>query len=248
MILSRRRLLKKTNSHGDGLLFVRKNHYNSSMSRATAFACLLTLFFGCKDPIVEGKAVDPVLLEFQRDHVSISHGKVGIGTHQSDATYVLLDVVNNFNGNVDLTLAGTLLDKKGEKVGQLRKQWLRLPGKGGRRTFALVDDQQQKREAAVFADIAVVKSTEAVYPLGVNIEEGNVFDDRGRVVVTGYVANKNDRNASAVVIASFYDKEGRILERPSTSVRVDRKQRRGIQFVGPDGSVSATLYIGEVLF
>ena len=211
------------------------------------FGVLFLLLFACKTPLKEGGPVDHSLFEFQREKVHVQQGPVGVGNHKNDASYVYVDVLNRHKRAVDLTLSGKLLNANGDVLGQLRNQWLRLPA-DGRRTFALVDDQQSLRPDAEFAEIVIQKASEAVYPLGVKIEEGHVFDDRGRVVVTGFVVNENDRNASALVIASFYDKDGIPVERPSTSVRIDRKQKRGIQFVGPEGSVSATLYVGEVLF
>lgn len=208
----------------------------------------LFLLSACLGGVKEAPSVDTELIKLELGTMHLETSSVGIGKFKAPATFALIDVVNQAKLPVDLTLGGTLLNDNNEVVGEFRHQWLRMPSEGGRRTFALVDNKQEAHPDAIRAEIKIVKATEATHPMGVVVEDGHVFDDRGRVVVTGFVVNTTERDARAIVIASFYDKRGAPIQRPSTHITLDRGQKRGMQFVGPEGSTSATLYIGEVLF
>lgn len=177
----------------------------------------------------------------------VATGPVGAGEEQREATFVLVDVINDSEVDVMVTLRGALVDDTGVAVGTLTEQALRIPARGGRRTFAMVDSEAEARPGATSARLTVFGAAEMRAPAPVVITDGHVYDDRGRAVVAGYVVNETDQEISAVVIGGFYDEDGRPMKRPSTAFRLAAGGKRGVQFVGPDGSRSAYLFVGETV-
>ena len=57
-----------------------------------------------------------------------------------------------------------------------------------------------------------------------------------------------DRIGQIMVIASFYDAAGQPMTRPFEMIAIGRKQTRPVQFVGPQGSKTGTIYVGDVIY
>lgn len=175
-------------------------------------------------------------------------GSVGAGRFEVDATYVLVDAKNSASDDLMVTLEGDLLSESGDVVGSLRPQSLRVPGNGGVRMFALMDKGNRAVPGASRARIRVRGAMVLAYPASVIVTDGVVNLDEGRAVVRGFVENTARRNVAAIVIASFYDEAGQPMSRPSTKFDLDGQGKRGVQFVGPTGSRSASLYVGQTVY
>jgi len=199
---------------------------------------------GCKGdkPVVE--LLDPAVVAVGADRVLIT-GSVGHDQWEATATYVLVEAKNTTGKDAMITLGGELVDAGGQPVSPLRRESLRVPAGGGR-VFALVDDGKQPRPEATDARVTVASVFHAEHPAHIVVTDGTVFDDFGRAVVGGYVVNQSNATANAVVLAAFFDEAGRPMKRPSTMFNLDPGQKRGMQLVGPPGSRSASLFIGEV--
>jgi hypothetical protein len=50
------------------------------------------------------------------------------------------------------------------------------------------------------------------------------------------------------VIASFHGEDGRPMTRPFQTVELDAAKTRAIQFVGPPGSVTGTIFLGDIVY
>lgn len=181
------------------------------------------------------------------DKMLVKSGAVGHDQWKSDATYVLVEARNESDRDAEVTLGGALTASDGRALGTLRKESIRIPAGGGR-LFALVDVEQRARPDATSARIDVLGAMPVDYAPPYQVTDGHVYGDQGRAVVAGNVVNTADRPGSAVVIAAFFDAEGRPMQRPSTLFKMDARGKRGTQFVGPVGSRSAYLFIGEVSY
>jgi hypothetical protein len=177
----------------------------------------------------------------------VKSGEVGHDQWKSDATYVLVEARNESDRDAEVTLGGALTAADGSALGTLRKESIRIPA-GGSRLFALVDAEQLARPGATSARIDVLGAMPVEYPPPYVVTDGHVYSDQGRAVVAGNVTNTADRPGSAVIVAAFFDEAGRPMQRPSTLFKLDPKGTRGTQFVGPVGSKSAYLFIGEVSY
>ena len=186
------------------------------------------------------------LIEVARNTQKVITGEVGVGRWNTMASYVLVDARNISDDDLLVTMGGTLDGEDKSVVGTLRRQSLRIPA-GGVRTFALVDKNDQPR-AASSATVAVVGAMKALHKPSVIVTDGNVYRDGDRVVVAGYVVNIADREVHVVVIAGFYDESGAPMRRPSTKYTLTGNGKRSAQFVGPDGSRSAYLFIGDAAY
>jgi hypothetical protein len=51
-----------------------------------------------------------------------------------------------------------------------------------------------------------------------------------------------------MVIASFHDAEGRPMTRPFSMIEIDRRASRPVQFVGPPGSKTGTIFVGDAIY
>jgi len=218
---------------------------------ATVAMALLVLLSGvlggCEKDTWKPKEADRKQIVVHGELMTLHTGTVGSGEYESHATYVLVDATNPGKADLAVTLGGSFLDGNGEVVGKIHRQSLRIPA-GGTRTFALVDGEQSAHTDASGAEIEVSSAVQLDYPEQIVITDLNEHEDNGRIVVAGYVQNTVERIGKALVFATFYNKEGKPMERPSTLFRLERKARRGVQFVGPPGSVRATLSVGDIVY
>ncbi|MDB4963037.1 MAG: hypothetical protein JWP01_3036 [Myxococcales bacterium] len=172
---------------------------------------------------------------------------VGEGGFASTSTFVLVDAENASSTGAYVTLAGELTDSTGGTVGVLKPQSLWVPG-GERRTFALVDTERVARPASTSARIVVRGALIPDEPPRARIEQLHVFDDYGKSVVQANLVNDADRLGQIMVIAAFHDADGRPMTRPFQMIQIDRKQTRPVQFVGPQGSKTGTIFVGDVVY
>lgn len=172
---------------------------------------------------------------------------VGDGKFSDRATFVLVDAENSAAEGAYVTLGGDLTAAGGEVLGHLKPQSLWIPP-GERRTFALVDTERQPRPASASARIVVRGALVPDAPPTARIAELHTFDDYGKTVVQANVVNDADRQGQIMVIASFHDANGLPMTRPFQMIELDRKQTRPVQFVGPQGSKTGTIYVGDVIY
>ncbi len=214
---------------------------------ALAFALTLSSTVGCDGPnrfkptqmgggVVEVHAADAVL----------THGEVGAGQFKGPGTYVLVDALNPLGVDLEVTLGGDLVNGAGERVGALNRESLRIPARG-RRTFALVHHDGQVT-AATGADIRVEASQIAKHPPAVTLADANVARDGDRVIVRANLINETDREVITVVVAGFYDENGKIMNRPFTVLTIPGDWKTPAQFVGPHGSAKGYLFVGEQVY
>lgn len=202
---------------------------------------------GCEKATWKPVEADKNQITLAGSLMTIHSGPVGMGAHKGEASYALVDATNASKDAVMVTLAGNLLNKESEPVGAFTHQSLRIPP-GGTRTFALVDDQETIRSTATGASIEIASASIVTYPEQMAIREFHQYEDGDRVVVKAYLQSMVPRAGSAVVFATFYDKSGRPMKRPATVLRLQGKTKRGVQFVGPSGSVRGTMAVGEMNF
>jgi hypothetical protein len=172
---------------------------------------------------------------------------VGDGVHASTATFLLVDAENAAGEGAYVTLAGELTDLSGATVGQLKPQSLWIPP-GERRTYALVDSERAARPTSTSARIKVSGAMIPTAPPRARIEQLHVFDDYGKTVVQANLVNDADRIGQIMVIAAFHDANGQPMTRPFEMIAIGRKQTKPVQFVGPQGSKTGTIFVGDVLY
>ncbi len=172
---------------------------------------------------------------------------VGDGRFASTATFVLIDAANTANEGAYVTLGGDLTATGGDVLGHLKPQSLWIPA-GERRTFALVDTERRPRPASTSARIIVRGALVPDEPPKVRITELHTFDDYGKTVVQANLVNDAERMGQIMVIAAFHDVDGRPMTRPFQMIELDARQTRPVQFVGPQGSKTGTIYVGDVIY
>ena len=172
---------------------------------------------------------------------------VGDGQFASTATFVLVDAENSASEGAYVTLGGDLTASGGEVLGHLKPQSLWIPA-GERRTFALVDTERVARPASASARIVIRGALVPDEPPKARIAEQHVFDDYGKTVVQANLVNDAERMGQIMVIASFHDADGRPMTRPFQMIEIDPKQTKPVQFVGPQGSKTGTIYVGDVIY
>jgi hypothetical protein len=182
----------------------------------------------------------------RRAGIVLASGPVGSGSFAGRGTWALVDVANPLSVDVLATLEGDLLDAGGRPVGRLNRDSLRVPA-GAQRTFALVHHAGEV-PAATGADVRVHSVQLARHPPTVSMRDAHVYRDGDRVVVAANLTNDLERETIAVVIAGFYDGDGRILQRPHTLLRIPGGVTHPARFVGPDGSRSGYLFLGEQIY
>jgi hypothetical protein len=195
-------------------------------------------------PVAE---VDRSQIEIVADKVAIKTGPVGQGRWRSEASYALVEARNRSDRDLDITLAGALVDGSGKTSWPVRRESLRVPA-GGTRLFALVDKQQAARPQATSARVEVVGAAPVRFPPPFVVTDGRVVMDQNRAVAAGYVVNTAEKDGSVILIAAFFDQAGAPLGRTSTMFRMASGGKRGVQLVGPPASRSAYLFVGEYVF
>lgn len=189
------------------------------------------------------------------DNARLRTDTVGDGTFASESTFVLVDAKNPTSEGAYVTLAGDLLGDGGTKVGTLKAQSLWIPP-GETRTFALVDTERVPRPATTSAKIVVTGALVTHDPPRMRVTEQHTFVDNytekdkpvSRVVVQANLVNDADRIGKVIVIAAFHGADGRPITRPYQVLDLDRKQSTPVQFVGPAGSTTGTIFVGDIVY
>ena len=172
---------------------------------------------------------------------------VGDGKFASTATFVLIDAENTAAEGAYVTLGGELTDDARATVGELTSQSLWVPAHESR-TFALVDRERAARPSSVAARIKVRGALIPDEPPRAHITDLHAFDDRGKIVVAGYLVNNADRPGQMMVIGSFHDAHDQPMTRPFQMIALGAHDRRVVQFVGPQGSTRGTIFVGDVIY
>lgn len=180
------------------------------------------------------------------DGVALKTGPVGEPRWKTQATYALVEARNHSDKDVDVTLGGALVNGADGKW-PVRRESLRIPA-GGSRLFALVNDKQAARPQATGARVEVAGAAAVSYAPPFTVTEGKVVMDQGRAVAAAYVTNTAKRVGSVILIGAFFDEAGLPVGRTSTLFRMDGGGKRGVQLVGPTGSRSAYLFVGEYVY
>ncbi len=199
----------------------------------------------CRESSWTKPEVDRARIQVVAEKLAIKTGPVGEPKWRKQATYALVEARNTTGEDVMVTLGGELKDEARHSAWPLRRESLRVPA-GGTRLFALVDQDQAERPQATGARIEVAGAVTVGYAPPVIVTDGRVVMDEDRAVAAGYVVNTAEREGSAVVIGAFFDQSGRPLKSTSTVFLLAGGGKRGVQLVGPPGSRSAYLFIGEV--
>lgn len=186
-------------------------------------------------------------LQVVGDAAVLQTGTVGAGKFAKTSTYALIDVRNQGDSNLDVSLGGALVGSAGEELQPVRPERLRIPGHGVR-TFALVADPPGVVQGARGVSPRIVRSKSDSFPPSIVIEEGRVYEDHGKVVAKAWASNKRKGTARAVIIAGFYGAEGRPMARGMEVFAIDGGQRAAVEFVGPEGSKSAYIFVGDVVY
>lgn len=218
-------------------------------------ACLLLLALAaCSKSESASKQLDVNAIEVI-DNARLRTDTVGEAQFASMSTFVLVDAKNPTPDGAYVTLAGELLGDGGKAVGTLKPQSLWVPA-GESRTFALVDTERVPRPATTSAKIVVTGALVTHDPPRVRITDQHAFVDKytehdkpvSRIVVQANVVNDAPRIGRAIVIASFHGADGRPMTRPFQSLELDKSQTKPIQFVGPPGSTTGTIYVGDTIY
>lgn len=172
---------------------------------------------------------------------------VGDGAFASTATFVLVDAENTAADGAYVTLGGTLTGPAGAAVGGLTAQSLWVPAHDSR-TFALVDDHRAARPSATAARITIRGAVIPDEPPRAYIADLHAFDDRGKIVVRGYLVNTADRPGQIMVIGSFHDARDQPMTRPFQMIEIAAGDRRVVQLVGPEGSTHGTMFVGDAIY
>lgn len=180
------------------------------------------------------------VIAIAKDTAQVKTGPVGAGDAAHTATYVLVDAKNTADSDVIATLKGTL-----EGGVTLGNQSIRIPA-GGERTFALI--AARPSPGAAIADLTVAAAVVPAYPLRIVVKDGHVFADGDRVIAQAGIHNTTQRKAQVVIVAGFYDAAGHIMKRPFTAVAIDGGETFPVQFVGPQGSRRAYIFVGQVIY
>lgn len=209
---------------------------------------LITTVPGCRkaSPRQE-REVDHGLVRLHTSRMHLRHDRVGHDQWASQAAFVLLDAENTHSEDLMVTLGGELLAAGGGRAGVLRPESLRIPA-GGVRTFALIDRENRDRPDAVSASVRVMGAYVPTYVPPIQITDGNVFQDGDRVVVAGMVQNAVDRPVRVLIIAGFYDRDGKPLTRPFTQMSLLEDESHPARFVGPPGSVAGYIFVGDFVY
>ena len=183
-------------------------------------------------------------VEVESSTLVVKTGPVGLPRFRKQASYVLVEAKNLAQGDLLVSLAGSLVDAGGRTVGTLAPESLRIPA-GGSRLFALTDDHQAARPRASSARIRVTGAQALSYAPLVRVTDGHVYPYQGAADVNGYVINTSRYRVRAVVMFAFYDQDGRPMKREFTVFDLDPGGKRGAHRLGPPGSHSGLMYVGD---
>ncbi|MEZ4404028.1 MAG: hypothetical protein R3B06_28660 [Kofleriaceae bacterium] len=201
---------------------------------------------GCERPGADPRPIDRSLVAVGAQ-VTIRTAPVGVGAFEAPATFALVDADNHADVAAEVTLGGVLVDADGHEVASLRPASLIIPP-GGQRTFALVDRGSAVRSTAVGARVDVRGAREPRFPEPVRVTDGHIYRDGDRAVVAAMLENTSDRPVIAMVMAGFHDGDGRPLTRPFAPFVMGAGSSHPSRFVGPDGSRSGYIFIGDVTY
>jgi hypothetical protein len=208
------------------------------------YALVLVAVLACEG----GKSSE---LDHELIHVSpdarLRTDTVGDGKFAEQATFVLVDADNTGAQGAYVTLNGELADAGGTQVGELRAQSLWIPA-GEQRTFALVDRERKPRPTAAAARIHVRGASIPTTPPPAHVGELRELTENGKVIVQATLHNDAARAGEIMVIFSFHDAERRPMTRPFAMVRVEANGAENVQYVGPEGSVHGTAYVGDSVY
>jgi len=193
------------------------------------------------------REVDHSLVRIDTGTMNLRTDQVGHDQWESRATFVLVDANNDHSQDLMVTLRGEFLDPGGAVVGKSTTYSLRVPA-GGVRTFALVDDRQAPRPTATSVRIEVLGAYAPDYPPPVQVTDGRVYRDGNRVVANAMIHNTAERPVYAIVLAGFYDQDGKALTRPFTPMYLPGAGKHPAEFVGPPGSVRGYIFIGDLKY
>jgi hypothetical protein len=82
----------------------------------------------------------------------------------------------------------------------------------------------------------------------VTIDRLREVADNGKTVVQAVVKNDAERGGNIMVIATFYDEQGKPMTRPFSMLWVDKHAELPVQFAGPPGSTRGTIFLGDVAY
>jgi hypothetical protein len=220
----------------------------SRLTRLTiVLAALATAATACSEGGFTRPEADHSQIRLLTDKLAVRTGPVGEAQWRSQATYALVEARNDGDEDLDVTLGGELIDRSGQTAWPVRRESLRVPAGGGR-LFALIDDRQAARPQATGARIEVVGAAGARHAPSFVLTSGKVVMDQDRAVAAGYLVNTAKNDGSVVLIGAFFDQGGAPLERTSTLFRLSGGGKRGVQLVGPPGSRSAYLFVGDFAY
>lgn len=177
--------------------------------------------------------------------VTVRTDTVGHDRFERRSTFALVDADNRGDRPAHVTLGGVLVDADGHEVGKLRAESLWVPPRG-RRTFVLLDSKDAERPSAVTARVDLRGATRPRHDEPIRIEQGHVWKDQDRVVATGMVVNVSEHNCQAIVLAGFHDASGAPMQRMWSLFPIGARIERPTRFVGPPGSVTGYIFIGQI--
>jgi hypothetical protein len=216
------------------------------LAHLAAAALVAVVAVGCSRERSDDRRLPDDVLRVHLDRLVLAHGTIGAGRLAGPGTYVLVDAENTLDTDVHVTLVGDLVDANGAPIASLVPDTLRIPPRGVR-TFALVHLRDEIRGAASAA-IRVGDVRAATERPAIEITDGNVYRDGDRVIVAGNLVNRTKHEAIVLVMAGFYDGDGRIMRRPFSAMSIPGGATRPARFVGPDGSAKGYLFVGSETF
>ncbi|MBK7535147.1 MAG: hypothetical protein IPI49_07170 [Myxococcales bacterium] len=213
---------------------------------AARWLCLAGLGLGaCQLPSPPAQ-LDPAAI-WVSSEVTMRTDTVGQAPFDSQASFVLVDAENRSSEAAMVTLAGTFRDERGASLSKLRAESLWVPA-GGRRMFALVDKERKPRPGARGAQLLVSGAKVLAARPVMRVIDERSFDDFGKTVTVATLVNDADRPGKAMVFAAFYDARQKPMARPFTSVPIEAQGRLPLRFVGPQGSRSGMIFLGDLVY
>lgn len=223
-------------------------HHNNALVAVACVGLALAsgaLVGGCKRPSdLRVEKREAVVIGTK---LAVRTGPLGVAGDGAAATFALVTATNQGDVPLVVVLDGQLLDAAGAVVGTLRPDELRVPARG-QRVFALVDDALAARPAATTARATLRRAFVDDEPPPMAITEPHAYVDGQRVVLAGNLVNHVARPAHVVVIAAYFDAEGTPLTRPFLVMTIGANATLPVRMVGPLGSTSGMLYLGEILY